>query len=135
MTDAQRTGFRVPDDDVVQQIDVDDLGGLPQDTRDLKVSRAGCRITGGMIVGDHQGRGASKDGSAKDLPGRRQRRRGRAQRNHVAGQWHSENTPFGFAVRTRRNVFQNPILSVLARQMGEREAMRESILAGVRVSA
>ncbi len=50
-------------------------------------------------------------------------------------EWHPENTPFGFAVRTRQNIFQDPMLAVFARQIAERETMRESILAGVRLSA
>lgn len=57
------------------------------------------------------------------------------QRICASVEWRPENTPFGFAVRTRRNIFQNPMLAVLARQIGERETMRESILAGVRLSA
>lgn len=57
------------------------------------------------------------------------------QRVCASVEWHPENTPFGFAVRTRRNVFQNPMLAVLARQVSERETMRESILAGARLSA
>lgn len=57
------------------------------------------------------------------------------QRICASVEWHPESTPFGFAVRTRRNIFQNPMLAVLARQISERETMRESILAGVRLSA
>jgi hypothetical protein len=57
------------------------------------------------------------------------------QRVCASVEWHSENTPFGSAVRIRRNVFQNTMLAVLARQVSERETMRESILAEVRLSA
>jgi len=57
------------------------------------------------------------------------------QRLCASVEWQSENTPFGFAVRTRRNIFQNPMLAVFARQISERETMRESILAGVCLSA
>jgi hypothetical protein len=54
------------------------------------------------------------------------------QRICASVEWHPENMPFGFAVRTRRNTFQNPML---ARQINERRTMRESIFAGIRLSA
>jgi len=57
------------------------------------------------------------------------------QRICASVEWHPENTPFGFTVRTRRNIFHNPMLAVLARQFGERETLRESIVTGVRLTA
>ena len=57
------------------------------------------------------------------------------QRVCASVEWRPEPTAFGFAVRTRQNVFQNPMLAVLARQISDRESMRESILAGVRLTA
>ena len=46
-----------------------------------------------------------------------------------------ENTAFGFAVRTRRDVFHDPLLAVLAHWISERETLRESILAEAHLSA
>ncbi len=50
MTDTVRIGLCVADDDVVHKFDVDHLGGFTEDSGHLDVGRAGCRVTGGMVV-------------------------------------------------------------------------------------
>src|SRR5690606_21952575 len=74
----------VAHDDVVDEVDVDDLGSLPKLASHLDVGGAGRGIAGGMIVGNHERRGAGKDGTPEDFTWGNQGGRGRAQRDEVA---------------------------------------------------
>lgn len=57
------------------------------------------------------------------------------QRIGASAQWLGETTAFGFTVQNRRNVFVDHSLAVAARTHAEREAMRVSIVNGLRQSA
>ena len=48
--------------------------------------------------------------------------------------WMTEKTDFGFHVQSRTNLFHDGPLAVIARQIQEREALRESVRRDARVS-
>jgi hypothetical protein len=51
----------------------------------------------------------------------------REQRPSASVQWVSEKTDLMFPVRRRLNVFHDPVMAVIARQLLEQQAMREAI--------
>lgn len=58
----------------------------------------------------------------------------REQRPGASVQWVSEKTELMFPVRRRLNVFHDPLMAVIARQLLEQQAMRETIQQQVRVA-
>lgn len=59
----------------------------------------------------------------------------RTQEVRASVEWHREKTDFGFPVLRRTNHFHDRLLGVLARQLQEREEIREEIQHSVRMSA
>ena len=51
----------------------------------------------------------------------------REQRTCASVHWETEKVDFGFLVHHRTNVFHDPLLGLIARRLGEREAIRETI--------
>src|SRR5258708_10128322 len=64
---ALRVGGGAADDDVVEQLDVDGLGGFAELPRHLHVRGARRRVAAGGIVDTDNRRGAVPDGFAEDL--------------------------------------------------------------------
>jgi len=58
-----------------------------------------------------------------------------AQHVSASVEWRPEKTAFGFVVYHRTNLYHDRILGVLARQIAEREAMRQEIHHSLRLSA
>lgn len=58
----------------------------------------------------------------------------REQRVSAAVVWRTEKTDFGFPVHHRTNEFHDRLLGVIARQLQEREALRETIQQDARAS-
>jgi len=58
----------------------------------------------------------------------------REQRPGASIQWVSEKTDLMFPVRRRLNVFHDPLMAVIARQLLEQQAMRETIQQQVRMA-
>src|SRR5258708_21186982 len=64
---ARRVGGGAADDDVVEQLDVDGLGGFAELPRHLHVRGARRRVAAGVIVDTDNRGGAVPDGFAEDL--------------------------------------------------------------------
>ena len=58
----------------------------------------------------------------------------REQRVSASVLWATEKTDFGFHVQSRTNVFHDASLALIARQLQEREALRESVRQDTRAS-
>lgn len=58
-----------------------------------------------------------------------------AQHVSASVEWRPEQTAFGFVVYHRTNLYHDRLLGVLARYIAEREAMRQEIHHGLRLSA
>ena len=58
----------------------------------------------------------------------------REQRVGASVLWATEKTDFGFHVQSRTNVFHDASLALIARQLQEREALRESVRHDTRAS-
>jgi len=58
-----------------------------------------------------------------------------AQHVSASVEWRPEKTAFGFIIYHRTNLYHDRLLGVLARQIAEREAMRQEITHSVRLSA
>src|SRR6266446_3179549 len=54
-------------DDVIEDFDFQKLSCPDQIACHFDVSFRGCRITAGMVMGQHQGRGIGRDGEFKDF--------------------------------------------------------------------
>ena len=59
----------------------------------------------------------------------------REQRTCASVHWETEKMEFGFLVHHRTNVFHDPLLGLIARQMEVREEMRAEVHQSVRMSA
>jgi hypothetical protein len=71
VTDAVWVSLCVADDNMVDEVDVDYLGGLAELAGDLDIRSARGRVARGMVVGNHEGRGAGEDGTPERLHGGR----------------------------------------------------------------
>ena len=83
VADFLRVGFRIAHDDVVEEFDVDHLCRLSKLAGHLDIGRTRSRVAGGVVVGDHEGRGAGEDRAPEDLTRGCQGGRGRAERNEM----------------------------------------------------
>lgn len=55
---------------MIDQLDVEGLGCLPELPGDLDIGGGGCRVAAGrVIVGRDDGGGISQDGRSEDFPG------------------------------------------------------------------
>jgi hypothetical protein len=57
------------DDDVVEELDADDIGGLADTAGHAEIGIAGGGITGGMVVDKDKAPGGVDEGGAEDIPG------------------------------------------------------------------
>jgi hypothetical protein len=64
---AQRISGGLPNDDVIEEADIDGKGGFTELPGDLNIRCAGSRIAAGVIVHAKDGGGAVPDGFAKYL--------------------------------------------------------------------
>lgn len=64
---AGGVGVGVAEDDVVEELDLDGVGGGGELAGDLEVGGAGLRVAGGVVVGDDDAGGGASDGFAEDF--------------------------------------------------------------------
>ena len=60
--------LRLPDDHVVNQVYLEELGGFPESRCQASVCITRARIAGGVVVRDNEGIGGGDDGRPKYLP-------------------------------------------------------------------
>lgn len=84
---AERVVFGTADNDVVEKFDAEDVSGFPKLLGDTDVFAARRRITGGMIVGDDDGRGGLQDSEFENFARVDEATAGGAQSHQTASEW------------------------------------------------